>query len=77
MFKIFDSEEIKSLYEGIRYNSETYFSNLNADSNIFENEKRKNIFVKLNFEDPQDNLVYSELQQSFNEYREKTILMDF
>jgi hypothetical protein len=77
MFKIFESKDIKSLYESIRYNSETFFSNLNADSNIFENEKRKNIIVKLNFEDPQDNLVYSELHQSFNEYREKTILMDF
>jgi hypothetical protein len=77
MFKISESQEIEELYQGIRHNNETYFSNLNANSNIFENEKKKNIIVKLNFEDPQDNLVYSELQQDFNEYREKTMLIDF
>jgi hypothetical protein len=77
MFKISEATEIEGLYEGIRHNNETYFSNLNANSNIFESEKKKNIIVKLNFEDPQDNLVYSELHQDFNEYREKTMLIDF
>lgn len=77
MFKISESDEIESLYQGIRHNNETFFSNLNSDSKIFEVYKRKNIIVKLNFEDPQDNLVYSELQQDFKDYREKTMLIDF
>lgn len=77
MFKISEADEIEDLYEGIRHNNETFFSNLNSDSKIFELHKRKYIIVKLNFEDPQDNLVYSELHQDFKEYREKTMLIDF
>ena len=76
MFKITSTQNLEQLYEKIRYNSETYFYNLNSKSGIFENENTKSINIKLNFEEPQDNLVYSEIDQTFQEPRDKTIIID-
>lgn len=74
--KIFNSEDIKAFYQTIEGNRKTKAQSQNENNlNDFE-EKTKNVTVRIEFDEPADNLVYSEIDVDFLAEKRKTILFE-
>ena len=76
LIKLFNSEELPVFFETMQNNRQSHTRNKNSLTSLGFEEKTKNVTVRLDFDEPADNLVYSEINTDFLAERQKTILFD-